>query len=317
MDKTLLLGFTLMACALLAAARPARASESQDGPVRVCGDLSFPEGPAYDGKGNLYFSNCNDETITKVGADGTVERKWMSASKSDDPFTWKKSNGLTFFRDGSMFVCDHGRNAIIRLHPDRRCEIYADSCEGKPFKGPNDLAFDPKGNLYFTDPVGSGKKNPVGCVYRVEKGTRKVTKVADALAFPNGLAFTADASFLYVCESGQNRVLRYAVRADGSLGPKEPFADLSPDGPGDPDGMAVDSAGNLWVTHFGQHSVLVFNRAGRIIRTIRLPHENNWGPTNIEFAGKDMCDVYITDPGTQALYKMRSEVPGLKLFCSP
>ena len=313
----MLLVFAIAATVLLFAVRPAAAADAKAGLVKVCDGLSFPEGPAYDGRGNLFFSNCNDETISKVNADGTVERKWMSASEQDQPFTWKKSNGLTFHGDGTMFVCDHGRNAIIRMHPGKRCEVYADSCGGVPFKGPNDLAFDPKGNLYFTDPVGSNKKNPVGCVYRVEQGTRKVTRVADGMAFPNGLAFTANAKYLYVCESGENRILRFAVKLDGTLGPKEPFADLSPDGPGDPDGMAVDSKGNLWVTHFGAHSVLVFDTKGRITTIIRLPHENNWGPTNIEFGGKDMRDVYITDPGTQALYRMRSEVPGLKLFCSP
>ncbi len=41
------------------------------------------------------------------------------------------------------------------------------------------------------------------------------------------------------------------------------------------------------------------------------------GPTNIEFAGRDLKTVYITDPGSSALFRMTSDVPGLRLFCSP
>ncbi|MGQ9807661.1 MAG: SMP-30/gluconolactonase/LRE family protein [Armatimonadota bacterium] len=287
---------------------------------KVCGDLKFPEGPAWDGKGTLYFSNCSVDTISRLGPDGAFTFEWMKGSESPEKSPFRKTNGITVHRDGSLFICDYGLNAIVRVDPQtKKGEVYADRCDGEPFKGPNDLAFDPAGNLYFTDPVGSGRDNPVGCVYRVEAGTRKVTRVATGMAFPNGLAFTADGGYLYVCESQQNRIVRFPVKRDGSLGKMEPFADLSPNGPGEPDGMAVDSLGRLWVTHFGAHSVLIIEPDGRIVHRIEVPHTegNGYGPTNIEFAGPDLRTVYITDPGSAALFRMRSEVPGLPLFCSP
>jgi gluconolactonase len=283
---------------------------------KVCDGAEFPEGPAYDGKGNIYFSNCNSDYITRVGTDGTLTRKWMTAAEAG-PEGFKKTNGMTFYKDGSLFVCDFQRNAILRIYPDKRCELVVDRFEGKPLTAPNDLAFDPQGNLYFTAPGGSSKENPTGSLFRLELATRKLTRVADGMAFPNGLAFTANAKYLYVCESGLDRILRFAVRSDGTLGPKQVFADLSADGPGQPDGMAVDVKGNLWITHYGRHTVLVVNPNGKIIRTIRLPHTQEGGPTNIEFAGKDLKSVYITDPGANALWKMRSDTPGLPLFCSP
>jgi len=315
---TALIVICLAAAVSLAAAPPGAAA--QEPLEKVCGDLKFPEGPAWDGRGTLYFSNCAADTISRLGPDGDFTYEWMKGSESPEKSPFRKTNGITVFRDGSLFICDYGLNAIVRLDPrTKKGEVYADGCDGEPFRGPNDLAFDPAGNLYFTDPVGSGRDNPVGCVYRVEAGTRKVTRVAGGLAFPNGLAFSADGSFLYVCESHQNRVVRFPVGRDGSLGQMEPFADLSPCGPGEPDGMAVDSSGRLWVTHFGAHCVLIIGTDGKIVRRVEVPHTeaNGYGPTNIEFAGDDLKTVYITDPGSAALFRMRSDVPGLPLFCSP
>jgi gluconolactonase len=284
---------------------------------KVVSDLKFPEGPAYDGRGAIYCSNCDADYITRLDADGTVSVAYRAAPDGGGAFTFKKTNGMTFFRDGSLFACDFGRNAIIRIHPDGTQESYVDNYEGRPLEAPNDLAFDPQGNLYFTAPGGSGRDNPVGPLYRVDHDTRRITKVADGMAFPNGLAFTADAKFLYVCESQFDRILRFAVAPDGSLYDKHVFADLSPDGPGEPDGMALDAEGNLWITHYGRHTVLIVNSQGEIVQTIALPVENQGGPTNIVFAGEDLCTVYITDPGTGAMFRMRSETPGLPLFCAP
>lgn len=289
----------------------------EPGLIKVAGGLEFPEGPAYDGKGSVYCSNCDSNYITKVTADGQVSVAFRGNSGDGEPFTFKKTNGMTFFEDGALFACDFERNAIIRIAPDGSQEIYVDNLDGQPFAQPNDLAFDPSGHLYFTAPGGSSETNPIGPIYRVERGTRIVTRVAKGMGFPNGLAFTADAKYLYVCESSFNRILRFEVRDDGSLDGKEVFADLSPDGPGAPDGMAVDAAGFLWITHYNAHTVLVVDTGGKIVRTIRVPFDGPNGPTNIEFAGKDLKTVYITDPGSAAMYKMEVETPGLPLFCAP
>jgi gluconolactonase len=296
----------------------ARHMETEPGLIKVAGDLKFPEGPAYDGKGSIFVSNCDSDYITQVTLDDKVSISHKANPEGQKPFTFQKTNGMTFYKDGSLFVCDFGRNAVLRIFPNGEQEIFVDSWQGKPLEGPNDLAFDPEGNLYFTAPAGSSKEKPTGPLYRVEKGSKKITKVADGMGFPNGLAFTADAKTLYVCESSFNRILKFRVNPDGSLSDKQVAADLSPNGDGAPDGMALDAKGNLWVTHFGQHSVLVFDPSGKIVRRIGLPfHRADQGPTNIEFAGKDLKTVYISDPGDNALWKLRVDTPGLKLFCSP
>src|SRR5258705_5983473 len=134
-------------------------------PVKVVDGLKFPEGPAWDGKGNVFVSNCDVDYITRVDdASGKAEIAYRST-----PSRIKSTNGLTFDRTGSLFACDHGRGAVVEIRPDGTQSVFVDKFEGTRLKRPNDLAFDPKGNLYFTDPGGSGKDNPIGSVYRVDR----------------------------------------------------------------------------------------------------------------------------------------------------
>lgn len=289
-------------------------AQPEPGLKKVADGLAFPEGPAYDGRGNVIVSSCQGPYLTKIAADGKVS-VYLRPTSGDDPWTFRKPNGATFYRDGSQFVCDFGRSAVVRIFPGGEQEVYADATpEGQPFRGPNDLAFDPKGNLYFTDPAGSSKNNPIGCVYRIARGSRKVTRAAGGLAFPNGLAFSSDARTLFVCESQRNHVLRFRVGGDGSLENKQIAADLSVNGAGEPDGMAVDQAGNLVVAHFGGQAVLVFNPDGKLGRTIRLPGKR---VTNVEYAGRDLRTLFVTETETNAAYTLAMETPGLALFCAP
>ena len=181
--------------------------------------LKFAEGPAWDGKGNIYVSNCDLKpgVISKFDEAGNMSVAFEGSAK-----TFMSTNGMTFHHSGSIFACDFVKKAIVEIKPDGSVSTYADNYQGVPFRGPNDLAFDPNGNLYFTDPKDSSKDAPIGRVYRVDK-LKNVTLVAQGLAFPNGIAFSADGRTLYVAESQKSVVLKYPVNADGSLGAKSVF----------------------------------------------------------------------------------------------
>jgi gluconolactonase len=276
--------------------------------TKVADGLKFPEGPAWDGRGNLYVSNCDavPGIVTRIDQQGTASIAFTGSDK-----TFKKTNGMTCHVSGSVFACDFGKNAIVEIRPDGSVSTYADNYQGVPFRGPNDLAFDPNGNLYFSDPAGSSKEAPIGHVYRVDK-LKKVTQVASGLAFPNGVAFSPDGNTLYVAESQKYHVLKYPVKSDGSLGEKSVFCTLP--GEHDPDGMNFDSAGNLWVAQFGGGAIHQFDPSGKLIRSVDMPGKK---VTNVEFGGKDMKTLYITEVETGAVYRIRTEVPGMKLFYSP
>ncbi len=227
--------------------------------IKIAEDLNFPEGPAWDGKGNLYVSSCYGGFVYKISKDSSF--KFVDSTQK--PFKLKQTNGLTFDKDGNIFACDYGIGAILKFTPSGKTEIFASGFNNKRFNRPNDLAFDPKGSLYFTDPNSYGKYKPDGVVYMINQKTKEVTVAADSICFPNGIAFSLDAKKLFVCESAQNRILTFDVDIDGKLSNKKVFIDLPG---GDPDGIAFDIKGNLYAAHYGGGHIFVISPEGQITR---------------------------------------------------
>ncbi len=276
-------------------------------PEKIAEGLDFPEGPAWDGVGRLYVSNCYADWIALI-AEGGMD---TFALKPTTPYNFGKTNGLTFSTDGNLYACDYEKGAIIRFSMKGDCEAVIDGYLGKRFNRPNDLAFDPKGNLYFTDPHLYDAEKRDGVVYAFSIGTNRVRPVYEGLGFPNGIAFSADGRSLFVCESALNRVLKFAVDSEGDLGSYTIFAEMPG---GDPDGLAIDQAGNVYVAHFGGGQVYKFNPDGTVADTIRVPGKK---PTNVEFGGKDLKTLYITEVETNSIYQIQVNIPGLKLFGLP
>lgn len=280
---------------------------------KVIGGLNFPEGPAWDGNGSIYVSSCYGGYITKITGDSS----YTFLSASENPFTLKQTNGLTFDKHGNLFACDYGIGAILKITHDGKSEIYASGHTNNKgvyiqrFNRPNDLAFDPSGNLYFTDPKSYDKNIPDGVVYRIDTKTKEVTAAADSIAFSNGVAFSEDGKSAFVCESAEHRVLKFSVEADGTFSNRVIFATL-PDG--DPDGIAFDIEGNLYVANFGSGRIYILDADGNVKKFLQAPGKK---PSNVEFAGQDMRTLYITEDETNSVYKTRVEVPGLPLFNSP
>lgn len=274
----------------------------------IADGLSFPEGPAWDGAGNLYFSNAHGDWIGKV-SDEEVDT--FSVSRTQ-PFTFDKTNGLTFSRDDRLFACEYGIGMILRFDPDGSSEIYVSGYQGEPFNRPNDLAFDRSGNLWFTDPDSYDPRKPDGRLFMVEAGSRKVSLVRDSLSFPNGVAFSPDGEALFVCESPRHRVLRFPVdRSASGLGNPSVFVELPG---GDPDEIVFDREGNLYVAHFGGGAVIQVDPLGTILQKFQTPGKK---PSNVEFGGQDLRTLFITEDETNAVYKREMKIPGFRLFHSP
>lgn len=270
---------------------------------KVVGGMNFPEGPAWDGHNTLYASNCYGGWITRLT--GGKADTFLLANKS--PFTFQQTNGM-IFHDGYLYACDFGVGAILRFTKDGAAEIYAKGFNGVAFNRPNDLRFDAEGNLYFTDPKSYSREVLDGRVFRISAQDKNVTQLADSLGFPNGIAVSADGKSLYVCESAFERILRFTIGEDGNLTSKEIFVTLPG---GDPDGIDFDSAGNLYVAHFGSGTVYVIAPDGAIKQKISAPGKK---PTNLEFAGDDLKALFLTEVETNALYKLNVEIAGAEKF---
>ncbi len=267
-------------------------------------DQKFPEGPAWDGKGTLYSSSCYGKWITKI-TDGASS---LFVSAQEEPFTINQTNGLTVGSDGNIYACDYGIGAILKISPEGKSEVYASGFGRKKFNRPNDLAFDEKGNLYFTDPKSYNKDTLDGRVFMVKHDSHEVVLVAKDLAFPNGIAFTKDFKTVFVCESAKNRILKYSITKDGSLEKQTTFVELPG---GDPDGIAFDKNGNMYAAHFGGGAVYVIDPDGNIMYGIKTP---GMKPSNIEFGGSDYKTLFLTEDETNAVYETKMKVEGLKLI---
>lgn len=274
--------------------------------VKAAEGLSFPEGPAWNGS-ELYVSNCYSNWILQI--ENESADTFLTAPTS--PVSFEKTNGLTFYKDGDLYACDYGKGAILKFTPEGKCEMVAAGFNGTKFNRPNDLAFDEKGNLFFTDPNSYDSAKLDGAVYMITADNKEVRQLYNGLGFPNGIALSPDGRHLIVCESAKHRILKFPVKDDNSLDTPLVFAQLPG---GDPDGIAFDVEGNLYAAHFGGQAVYVFNPDGELIKKIITPGKK---PSNVEFGGADLKTLYITEDETNAVYYTKVEVPGLKLFSSP
>lgn len=259
-----------------------------------------PEGPAFDREGNLFFVNWLSSAIMKLTPDGEVSEFFNTDGIPA---------GLAFHPDGSLYVADEGDkiHGIMRITPDGDATILANSYDGKPLNGANDLVFDRSGVLYFSDPWETSLENPVGGFYRLfPDGT--LEQLDSGLAFPNGVAITPDGSAVILAETFRNRLLRYELKADGSVGERTIWAQTTE--PPGPDGMAFDVEGNLYVAHFGSGTVDIFDATGKQRDTIAIPGQK---VTNCAFGGPENKTLVITEVETGSLYRVEVSVPGLPL----
>ena len=273
-----------------------------EGPVeRLVTGYNSPEGPAFHRDGSLYFVNWLTSSIVRLAPDG---------SHAELVNTGGIPAGLAFHPDGTLYVADEGDqwHGVLRVSPTGRITPWITEHQGKPLNGANDLVFDSRGVLYFSDPWRSSVQNPIGGFYRAFPDGR-LEQLDTGLAFPNGVAISADDHTVYLAETGHNRVLRYSVSEDGRVGAREVFAELR-DGNG-PDGMAFDAAGNLYVAHYSASRVDVFSPAGDQILEIPVPGPN---VTNVAFGGPDRQTLVITEVATGSVYRTRVSIPGQRLF---
>jgi gluconolactonase len=276
-----------------------RQAEAAVKPVEVVRTNDYTEGVVVDHDGNLYFSH--EKIVTKVTPDG----KSSTWAQTGSP------NGHKILADGTHLICDASRHALLHLAADgRELKAAATKSDGEPLRGPNDLTLDtPSGGVYFTDPASSDDKNPDGTVHYLDKAGNCHT-VARRIAFPNGIVLRPAGRELLLAESKRNRILKFPVVEPGKLGESSVLIDLPRKGEGQidnqPDGIALDADGNLYVAHYGMRQIQVVSPEGKLIA--RYPG-GNLTTSNVAFAGPAMDKLYTTggDPG--ALFRL--DLPGV------
>ena len=128
------------------------------------------------------------------------------------------------------------------------------------------------------------------------------------LSYPNGIALSPDEQYLYVTELGNNRLVKAYLREDRSVWFS--FASTTFNGGWGPDGVALDTEGNLYIAQFDGHRVNVVDPQGYVIGVIDTPANRT---TNVAF-GPDGHTLYVTEGWTNTVYRVKVNKTGAKLW---
>ena len=268
-----------------------------DGELEMIADgHMFTEGPVWSPEGFLLYSDIPADTIFRW-KEGEGSAPFITPSGN--------SNGLAFDGMGRLLAAEHGGRRISRRVIGEAAEGLAGTWMGESLNSPNDVVWRSDGTIYFTDPpygidMGMQVLTFQG-VFRIDpQGVLHL--VADDFDRPNGISLSPDESRLYVDDTTLEHVRVFDVMPDGSTNGGELFVDLASDLPGDPDGMAVDEFGDLYVT--GGGGVRVVTPDAQVLGTISVPES----ATNCKFGDADGMALFITAP--PRVYRIRLKVAG-------
>jgi len=167
--------------------------------------------------------------------------------------------------DGRLVIVSSADGLLLRREPDGSLVTHADL--GQP--GWNDIVIDGRGNGYVNragfNPVAGEAFRP-GFVFLVT-ADGSVRQVADDIAFPNGMAVTADNSTLIVADSYGHNLVAFDVGTGGGLSNRRLWAHL---GDGVPDGICVDEANAVWYADVPNHRCVRVGEGGTVLQTIEL-----------------------------------------------
>jgi gluconolactonase len=263
--------------------------------------LDHPEGLAV----------ASDGTVYAGGEAGQVYRIFPDGKKVEIiANTGGFCLGLTLDQQDNLYICDCKRKAVLKVSPNGDVNVFVEAVDGIELIQPNFSVFDSKGNLYFSDSGGWKKTN--GVIYRAAPDGRAVVFSQGPLHFANGLALDSTEQHLYVVESNLNRVLRIAIRSDGTAGESEVYAEgLS----SVPDGLAFDADGNLYVTTYGSSAIYRVT-PGRHVDLLCQDVESELLclATNCAFAGSGFDQLLVANLGQQHLSVLDLKVKGQPLW---
>jgi sugar lactone lactonase YvrE len=216
--------------------------------------------------------------------------------------------------DGRLLVVASHEGRLLRREHDGTLAPYADL--GRP--GWNDLVVDGHGNAYVNragfDPM-AGEEFAPGSVSLVSAGGA-VREVADDLAFPNGMAVTADNATLVVADSYANCLVAFDIEDDGTLSHRRVWADL---GDGVPDGVCLDAHGAAWYADVPHQRCVRVAEGGRVLDVVEVdrgafacalggPGGRTLAIVGATWRGMESAD--LVEPGSGQVWLTEVEVPG-------
>lgn len=309
----------LIGCAPAPAPAPVEEASADDPRVSIAASITFTEGPTVYKDGSVFFTEMRSNRIMRYYPETGRYETFRADARG--------ANGLLFDSEWRLIACEAEPPQVTRTNMETgEVEVIADNYQGKRLHHPNDVTFDSKGRLYFSDRPGASiepDQTGVFAVYRIDPdGTIDQLVASPDIDMPNGIAISPDDTTLYLIEAHPDadkarNIRAYDLAEDGTLLNMRVFHDFYPGRSGD--GMTIDSEGNLWVcagllrtrgtsetldTKAGVH---VFNPAGEEIDFYPVWEDTI---TNAAFGGEDLKTLYVTAGKT--LFEIQTPTVGTR-----
>jgi gluconolactonase len=267
------------------------------------GALGPTEGPVWWKEGGyLLYSDIHNSRRMKY-------TPGQGASVFAEPTN--RANGLTRDLQGRLLACEHDSRRVTRQEADGSITVIANSFQGRRLNRPNDIVVKSDGSIYFTDPWSSPLPREqwdltYSGVFRVSPDLGTLTLLLDDMVFPNGLAFSPDESVLYIDDFRRGHIRAFDMAPNGTLAKQTDrvFVDVTGPEPGGPDGMKIDTAGNMYCG--GAGGIYIMDPKGRKLG--RIVHGRP-ETTNIAFGGDDWKTLYFTN--WYYLNAVKVKIPGI------
>jgi len=221
--------------------------------------IAFGESPRWHDD-RLWFSDWGAQQVIAVDLEGKSE-VIVHVQFPSFPMC------IDFLPNGHLLVVSARDGLLLCMEPDGSLVTYADltGLSDHPW---NEIVVDGRGNAYINN-VGfdfpGGEFAPGIIALVTPDGSAR--RVADGVAFPNGMVVTPDNSTLIVAESYGKKLTAFDIAADGSLSNRRVWADLAG---GVPDGICLDAENAVWYADVPNKRCVRVREGGEVLQTIDL-----------------------------------------------
>lgn len=218
--------------------------------------LAIGESPRWH-EGRLWLCNWLAQEIVAVDLEG---RSQVVVRVPFESFPFS----IAWLPDGRLLIVSASDRPLLRREADGSLVAHADLSR-LAARGWNEIVVDGRGNIYINGGM-PGETSALGIVAIVTPdGSSR--KVAEGMAFPNGMAVTPDNSTLIVAESFAKKLTAFDISTDGSLSRRRLWADLRD---GAPDGICLDAEGAVWYGDVPKKRCVRVREGGEVMQSIAL-----------------------------------------------
>jgi len=264
--------------------------------IEVVGSVKskWGEGPVW-WNDSLYYVDTEGHKVHRFNPATGEELSWEVGQRVGTVVP-RSEGGLVFAGDDGMFFLDEKMGSIAPI---------SDPEPNKADNRFNDGKCSPDGRL-FAGTISTVKKTGDAKLYRLDPDL-SVHEAYGPVTNSNGIVWTVDGKTLYYIDTPRKEVLAFDY-SDGILSNERSVVSTA-SRESSPDGMTIDSDGNIWVAFCHGACVVCFDPcSGKELRQVDLPCLET---TACAFGGPDLADLYVTT----GLHKSEKEEDAGRLFC--